>query len=146
MTENILDEVQIHLIRIFDCVVSRCVSSLISFAGDVFVPIFDAEMANPSLAEYLTTDAVVVQVHAGPRVALLTLAGVDELAGEVCPVADVGRATAPRELALAVAVPTQSPLVASAVEQVAAAAGPRQRVHHAGRTDGVHERCLSAAG
>jgi hypothetical protein len=86
-----------------------------------------------------------VEVHQSPRVSHLSLAGIDELPGEIAAVSDVSGASAPSEFTLLVVVLAQSCLVASAIQQIPTVAGPRDRMNHSGRADGVHKSRFSTS-
>lgn len=98
----------------------------------------------PGSAQYLSSRLVVLQVHqhpgvflGAPRVVLLPLAGVHELACEAVAVVDVVTAAAPQPVAREVAGPGGS--AASAGGQFAFATRPADGVNHAGGADGVGE-------
>lgn len=93
---------------------------------------------------YLSSRRVVVQVHQPPRV-LLNLPGIHEAPRELHAVLDVGRAAPPLPALLVVVVKALLLVVASALAEVALAAGFGYCVRHSGRHDGVRERCLPAA-
>lgn len=85
-----------------------------------------------------------MQVHQPARV-LLNLPGIHEAPREFHAVLDVGRAAPPLPGLLVVVVKALLLLVASALAEVALAAGFGHCVSHPGRHDGVGERRLPAA-
>lgn len=97
------------------------------------------------MTSHLSPGSVVVQVHERSGVPLLPLLGVHEGLAEAHGVLHVVAAAAPAEGAPG--VPGRALLggVAGAGVQVALAAGPGQRVHHAGGGEGVDEGHLPAA-
>ena len=86
-----------------------------------------------------------MQVHEGPGVPLLPFLGVHEGLAEAHGVLHVVTAAAPVEGALGIPRGALLSGIAGAGVQLTLAAGPRQRVHHTGRGDGVHEGHLAAA-
>lgn len=99
---------------------------------------------------YLSPSFIVLQVHQRPGVlsgaagvVLLSLPGVDELAGEAVAVVHVVAAAAPQPVARQVA--GASGAAAAAGGELTFAARPADGVDHAGRADGVGEGGFSGA-